>query len=129
MFIPKLKKILYATDLSENARFAFGYAASLANQYQAEITVFHAMEKLPRSADILLESMVGFEQLDALKSKNLTDILDAASERLDTFCKDMESEMEACPFIIQEIVVKEGDHVREILDHTDRFDYDLIVMV
>ena len=31
--LPDIKKILYATDLSESARYAFGYAASLADCY------------------------------------------------------------------------------------------------
>jgi hypothetical protein len=37
MVLPKVdvKKILYATDLSENARFAYAYAVSLANLYGA----------------------------------------------------------------------------------------------
>jgi hypothetical protein len=30
--IPDIKKILYATDLSENARHAFTYAVSVAHQ-------------------------------------------------------------------------------------------------
>ncbi len=29
--IPEIKKFLYATDLSENVRHAFGYAMNLAN--------------------------------------------------------------------------------------------------
>ena len=44
MQIPPIKKILYATDLSENARYAFGYAVSLANQYDAKITILHVLE-------------------------------------------------------------------------------------
>ena len=32
--IPEIRKILYTTDLSPNARFAFSYAASLANRYE-----------------------------------------------------------------------------------------------
>ena len=48
--IPEIKKILYATDLSENARFAFGYAASLANRYGAQIVMLHVIEEIS-SAD------------------------------------------------------------------------------
>ncbi len=42
--LPDIKRILYATDLSENARHAFGYAASLANRYGAKIIVLHVIE-------------------------------------------------------------------------------------
>lgn len=35
--VPKIKKILYATDMSEHARYAFSYAADLAQRYAASI--------------------------------------------------------------------------------------------
>jgi len=35
--VPDIKKILYATDLSENARYAFGYAVSMASHHDAKI--------------------------------------------------------------------------------------------
>jgi len=41
--LPEIRKILYATDLSENARHAFGYAVSLANRYGAGITIMHVL--------------------------------------------------------------------------------------
>ena len=44
--IPEIQKILYVTDLSENARYAFGYALSMANHYDAKITVIHIVEEL-----------------------------------------------------------------------------------
>ena len=43
MIIPDIKKILYSTDLSENARYCFGYAASLAHRYDALITILHVL--------------------------------------------------------------------------------------
>ncbi|MGD8721592.1 MAG: universal stress protein, partial [Desulfobacterales bacterium] len=48
--LPDIKIILYATDLSENARRAFGYAASLANRYGAKIIVLHVIEDFSPSA-------------------------------------------------------------------------------
>ena len=42
--IPAIKKILCATDLSPNARYSFGYAASLAHRYGAGITIIHVLE-------------------------------------------------------------------------------------
>jgi hypothetical protein len=45
MKLPKvdIKKILYATDLSEGAKYAFAYAVSLANTYHASITILHVL--------------------------------------------------------------------------------------
>jgi nucleotide-binding universal stress UspA family protein len=57
--IPEIKKILYATDLSENARHAFGYAVSLANRYDAGITVLHVVEELSSFARSMVEEILG----------------------------------------------------------------------
>jgi nucleotide-binding universal stress UspA family protein len=57
--IPEIKKILYATDLSENARYAFGYAASIANRFGARITILHVLEEISHSATIRLAAMLG----------------------------------------------------------------------
>jgi nucleotide-binding universal stress UspA family protein len=45
--LPEIKKILYATDLSENARYAARYAVALAERFNAEITTMHR----PNSGD------------------------------------------------------------------------------
>ena len=44
--VPKIvfDKVLYVTDLSESGRYAFPYAASIANCHGASLTVFHAVE-------------------------------------------------------------------------------------
>ena len=38
------KRILYTTDLSESGRYAFPYAASIAQRFDSELTVFHVVE-------------------------------------------------------------------------------------
>jgi len=43
----QIKKILYATDLSETAVHAFSYAVSLANMYGAGITILHVLTEFP----------------------------------------------------------------------------------
>ncbi len=51
MVLPKVKIviILYATDLSESARYAFAYAVNLAILYGAGITHLHALTETPES--------------------------------------------------------------------------------
>ncbi|MBW2297332.1 MAG: universal stress protein, partial [Deltaproteobacteria bacterium] len=39
----KIERILYATDLSENARFAAAYAISQASLYGAKIIFLHVL--------------------------------------------------------------------------------------
>ena len=51
--IPEIKKILYTTDLSQNARHAFSYAASIANRYGAGVTILHVLEDISPTATSL----------------------------------------------------------------------------
>lgn len=41
---PVIKKILFATDLSETAKHAFGYAVSLADKYNCELIIVHVIK-------------------------------------------------------------------------------------
>ena len=45
--IPQIKKILYATDLSKNAAYAFFYAVDMAKKYNASIVILHVVEPIP----------------------------------------------------------------------------------
>jgi nucleotide-binding universal stress UspA family protein len=46
-----LRKILYCTDFSKDSSRASDYAFSLAMEYEAEITLLHVLEDIPRSGD------------------------------------------------------------------------------
>ena len=60
--IPSIRNILFATDLSKSARHAFLYAVSLANRFEASITLLHVMEEVSHSADSLLRDFLGEER-------------------------------------------------------------------
>ncbi len=126
--IPEIKKILYATDLSKNARYAFNYAASLADQYGALITILHVMEKLPAGSTNLVAFIVGEDRLEDLEKKHTQEAFDMIHSRLEQFCSDMSAELDDCPFMVEEIIVKQGDPARVILDLVVTKDFDIIVM-
>jgi len=48
----RLRKILFATDFSQHAGRALGYALSLAQEYASELTLLHAIEEIPPSWDL-----------------------------------------------------------------------------
>jgi len=126
--VPKIKKILYATDLSENARFAFGYAASLADQYGAGITILHVVEVASASANLHIVSLLGEERWQEIMRHNTQEVLDTVKERLDNFCADMKAEDKTCRFIVDDIVVRQGHAVEEILAQAETVGYDVIVI-
>ena len=106
--IPEIKKILYTTDLSKNARYAFGYAASLANRYSAGITILHVLEDISPYADSLVINILGEEKWNELRKTNEQKTLGTIKERLEHFCEEVSSKLPSCPFITDEIIVKIG---------------------
>jgi nucleotide-binding universal stress UspA family protein len=126
--IPEIKKILYTTDLSENARFAFSYAASLANRYDAGITILHVLEDISPTTDNLVVGILGQEKWDELRGKNEKEVLSTLKSRLTTFCEDVQAELPSCPFITDNIKVTIGKPVDEILQEVENNNYDMVVM-
>jgi nucleotide-binding universal stress UspA family protein len=126
--IPEFTKILYTTDLSENARHAFGYAAGIANRYNAGITVLHVLEDMSPSADSLVINMIGQKKWSELRRKNEQEVLQTVRARLKAFCDDVSSNFPACRFITDDILVRVGNPVEEILNQVAAGGYDLVVM-
>ena len=126
--IPEIKKILYATDLSENARYAFGYAVSLANRYDARITVLHVVEELSSFARSMVEEILGEKRwADRIKEKE-AEVISDLKTRLDEFCKQVRHEQPSCPFVIDKIVVVTGHPVDQISRYAKEMNADVIVM-
>jgi nucleotide-binding universal stress UspA family protein len=126
--IPEIKKIFYATDLSENARYSFGYAVSLANRYGAGITILHVLEDVSAYQDSLVINVIGKQKWEELRKTNEQKVLDTIKERLEKFCEDVSRELPACPFITDNIIVKIGNPVEEILEEVEASGCDMVVM-
>ena len=126
--IPEIKKILYTTDLSENARHAFGYAASLANRYDASVTIFHVLEDISPTADSLAINIIGKKKWEELRGRNEKEVLETIKSRLEKFCEDVQSALPSCPFITENILVKIGNPVDKILEEVENNGYDMVVM-
>ncbi|MGD8385650.1 MAG: universal stress protein [Desulfobacteraceae bacterium] len=126
--IPEIKKILYVTDLSKNARYAFGYAARLSNLTGAGITILHVLEeRSPYSASLVM-NILGEEKWKELRETNTKQVTETIRERLQNFCEDVSAQLPACNFITDDIVIKVGDPVEEILRLGKAGNFDLVVM-
>jgi len=68
-----IKHVLYATDHSENAQFAFAYAASIADRYGAKLTLLHVMPEFPDSSifDMNIERSVSAKKWLTIKKEYL----------------------------------------------------------
>lgn len=118
--IPKIKKVLYATDLSESAKHAFGYAIAVALSNEAKISIINVHEKLSNNVNIQMRS----KDFDTAKKK----LTDKIKSKLEIYSKNVN--LEECLFskLIGNIYVTSGTPVEEIMDQAKAGDYDLIVM-
>jgi nucleotide-binding universal stress UspA family protein len=119
--IPKIKKILYATDLSEGASHAFGYAIRLALTNDAKISIINVCEKFTNQTNIQMRS----EDQDAAKDK----LTESIKVKLKQYC-EAEKKDDTCQFIklVENIYVTSGMPVESIIEHATKGSYDLIVM-
>jgi len=140
MILPEVnvKKILYATDLFENARYAFAYAVSLANLYGAGLTLLHVLPEVPESLDAHIVGYISADRWAEIKQRHYNEAREtltrkrrdhvAIKEVLDQFCKDTKSDIKETPFVTDEILVVWGNPVEQILAQADEKNCDLIVM-
>lgn len=142
MLLPevKIKKILYATDLSEGAWHAFAYAMNLANTYEASITILHVLPVVEdRSIEPLIARYIGKEKWLEIKKKHYEDARsvlinkqkerNAIQEVLYAFSENLKDERPSPLSLTDEIIIEEGQHPEElILKVADQKNCDLIVM-
>ena len=87
--MPTIEKILYATDLSPNATYAFGYAASMAHKYGARITILHVLEQISETINVQLASIMGQDRWQELQARNQQEAETTIRQRLTDFCGEM----------------------------------------
>ena len=126
--IPEIKRILYATDLSENAKHAFTYAATIANRFDAKITVLNVLETIPSNTEWQIVEYLGEDRWKEVQKNNKREHIKNIRKRLSNFCEEMSSSLTSCPFLVDEILVQEGVPVEEILKAVDSKNCDMVVM-
>ena len=125
---PKISHILFATDLSDNANRAFDYAISLAESYNAAITVIHVFEKLPPNTDPILVAFLGYRDVDELREKSETNLIDRIKTTIEQFCAQAAEQIPTCSLIFREVIVETGNPADRILYHAGIGNYDILVM-
>jgi nucleotide-binding universal stress UspA family protein len=132
-----LKRILFATDLSENARIAFAYARSLADRYGAGLVILHVLTEI-QSLDTAIAYHIGREQWEKIKAERAHEAqnaiigkkrdADAIKAALEAFCKGARECTGRREPIADETLVVRGDPAEQIIKHAEEKDCDLIVL-
>ena len=123
-----LKRILFPTDLSKNAEYAFEYAAGIADCFGARITMLHVMEKLPPNALLILQAYHGTDGWAEIEKMNEGEVIRTIRNRIDAFCEESKRRFPECAFIVDEVIVETGHPVERILHHASATECDMIVM-
>ena len=132
----QIRKILYATDLSENAMHAFSYAASLANMYGAGITILHVLTEFPQ--DDYVSNMITDATWNEIKLRHYSEAREqligqkrehvAMQEALQVFSDKVKASAENQDFVTDEVLIKSGTPAEVIVETGKEIGADLIVM-
>lgn len=123
--IPRFKKILYATDLTENSAYAFRYAVSLAQPHGAKIHILHVLEEIRGN---ILSAYFDMEKLQEIREKGKEELKDRIRKRLEIFCEREVLDNPECRDLVASTEVVEGDPAGEILRKADELGADVVVM-
>ncbi len=132
----QIKKILYATDLSETAVHAFSYAVSLANMYGASITILHVLTEFP--GEQFITNMITENTWKTIKEQQYSEARDqligkkrdhiAIKEVLHAFSEEVKADDENQTFVTDEILIKDGAPAEIIVQTAIEQNCDLVVM-
>ncbi len=126
--IPKIKSLLYATDLSENSAYAFRYAINSAQKHDAHIHIVHALERPLREYLNLIFPNLDREQLVKMWEEKKKERVREVEERLREFARrELEGDAESLDRIAS-IEVVEGEAAPVILQKAEELNCDLMVM-
>jgi nucleotide-binding universal stress UspA family protein len=136
--IDGIKTVLFTSNLSENSRHAFNYAAMLTTQFNAKIILLHVVEKVPESVESRMRGLFGEGQWQGIVETHMKDahqmlVGKVTSKQmiraaLSQFCEETGINAEECGYVDREIVIKEGEVVEEILSHIKSHSCDVVVM-
>jgi len=132
----QIKKILYATDLSETAVHAFSYAVSLANMYGAGITILHVLAEFP--GEEFISNMINTDTWEEIKMRHYSEARDqligkkrdriAIKEVLQAFSEEANADDEDQTIVTDEILIKTGAPAEIIVQTAKERNCDLVVM-
>ena len=126
--IPRIKNILYTTDLSKNSAYAFRYAINSAQKHDAQIHILHVVETTPPSTERLLETVLSHDKIEKVRQETKESLIRQIENRLTEFAK---RELKDDPDTLERvatIMVRIGDPAEEILKKAEETNCDIVIM-
>ena len=126
--IPKIQRLLYATDLSPNSAYAFRYAINSAIKHDAKIIILHVSESLSAAVRTHMEFYLDDEQRKKIFEERVSYSLDRIKKRLRVFSDKELKDYPKTEDRIDSIHVCEGFPADVILEKANELECDAIVM-
>ncbi|HHE73789.1 MAG TPA: universal stress protein [Desulfobacteraceae bacterium] len=133
----EIKKILYATDLSESSRYTFAHAINMANRFGAGLIILHVMTEI-QNLDTSISYHIGKAQWEKIKQQRQQDASEtligkkrndlAIRDALEKYCEGANECLLERSFVTDEIIVERGDPAKHILKYSKDRNCDLIVV-
>jgi len=126
--IPRIKNILYTTDLSKNSAYAFRYAINSAQKHDAQIHILHVIETTSPSTERLLETVLSHDKIEKVRQETRESLIRQIENRLTEFAK---RELKDDPDTLKRvatIMVRIGDPAEEILKKAEETNCDIVIM-
>ncbi len=126
--IPRIKKILYATDLTKNSAYAFRYAVNSAQKHDAEVHILHVIESMSSQMEGLLSLYMGTDKIEKLHDETKQNLTKRIEERIGEFARrELQKDPETLKRIASVRVVM-GDPAEEILKKMEELKADILIL-
>ncbi len=130
--VPPIQKILYATDLSDTARHAVRYACSIGNRFGASVTLLHVipdvLDALSREAGIDLADHMGKKVWADFHINGIEKAKETIYQRIRETSRHLSKAIPNCPLTEDNVIVKIGNPVKQIVATAKDGNFDLIIM-
>ncbi len=130
--VPPIKKILYASDLSDTAHHAVRYACSIGNSFGATVTLLHVIsdviDALSREAGIDLADHMGKKAWADFHINGIEKAKETIYQCIRETSRNVSKEIPYCPLTEDNVIVQIGNPVKQIVATAQEGNFDLIIM-
>ena len=126
--IPRIKRILYTTDLSDNSAEVFKYAMNSAKRYGAGVIILHVLEPLSPTVNAITRAYLVEEEIKKISDERSAYVKDLINQRLKRFCEDELENDPQCADRVESIQLRKGFPAEVILSMANELNCDLVVM-
>jgi nucleotide-binding universal stress UspA family protein len=125
----EIKKILYATDLSENCPARCYKALEFAAKLGAKVVILHVLEQLPQTTASIMQWFADGENvIRNYEEKGKVYAKERINDAIKTFCAENSAKYPDCINLVDRIEVVVGYAADEILQKLNEYSCDALIM-